>query len=615
MRDSHFFTAWCRFCLLLGMGMLALGAWAQDSGSRGPTLSGGGKRIALVIGNDAYQKVDTLKNARNDARLMAATLAKAGFEVTHVNDQGRDGMWRNIDLFKNRINKGDEVVFYFAGHGVQINSNQLLLPVDISAVNDSQVQRDGVSLVDVQDALKDARFALLVIDACRDNPFPKVGTRSIGGDTRGLLPPEPVTGQVIVLSAGRNQKALDSVPGEPINNGLFTWELTQAMQAPGLEIRAALERVKDRVDDKAKSVGHAQRPGMVSDLRGNFYFFGAPSAQGPVAVAAPDPEIAFWNEVRTNGSREYLEAYFKEYPKGKFLALAALELKKFDEKDKAERARQTAPRVPAEVATVRPPREPVEAEQAIVRVAPPKPEETKVPRPVQAATPKPGVVFRDCAECAEMVVIPAGNFEMGDNGATHTVALKAFALGKTEVTQGQWQAVMGGNPSIHRFCGSECPVENISWDDAQTFIQKLNAKTGKTYRLPSEAEWEYACRAGARQEYCGGDTPNAIAWYGAFAAGNSDKSTNRVGGKQANAFGLHDMTGNVWEWTQDCWNPTYTGAPVDGSAWSTGTCGQRVVRGGSWNLDTGFARASYRGRISSWNRNNNSGLRLARALP
>ena len=131
-------------------------------------------------------------------------------------------MWSSIDIFKGRINKGDEVVFYFAGHGVQINSNQLLLPIDISAVNDNQVQRDSVSLVDVQDALKDAR--------------------SIGGGTRWLFPPELVTGQVIVMSAGRNQKAHDSVPGEIVAHGLFTWELVQALQAPGMEIRAALAR-------------------------------------------------------------------------------------------------------------------------------------------------------------------------------------------------------------------------------------------------------------------------------------------------------------------------------------------------------------------------------------
>ena len=404
------------------------------------------------------------------------------------------------------------------------------------------------------------------------------------------------------MSAGRNQKALDSVPGEPVSNGLFTWELAQAIQAPGIEIRAALERVKDRVDDREKSVGHEQRPGMVSDLRGNFYFFGPANVPVPVANALADTETAFWNEVKTSGSRDYLEAYFKEYPNGKYLALAKIELKKFDDKDQAKRQREVADQ---QLAAARLQREQREQRDAVQQVE------------TEAKAPKPGAVFKDCADCSEMVVLPAGSFDMGENGATRRVTIKAFGMGKTEVTQGQWQAVMGGHPSLFRFWGSDCPVENVSWDDIQAFIQKLNAKTGKRYRLPSEAEWEYACRAGARQEYCASDSLDAVAWYGAFGSpvGNSDKGTNRVGTKPANALGLHDMSGNVWEFTEDCWNPTDAGAPNDGSAWNNGTCGQRVVRGGSWNLNATFARAAYRGRLSTWSRNNNSGFRLVRALP
>lgn len=422
MSHSKMFQAWVGLCVTLWVGLLALTAQAQDPSPGSLPRDNGGKRLALVIGNDAYQKVDALKNARNDARLMATTLKKAGFDVTQVNDLGRDGMWSSIDTFKGRINKGDQVVFYYAGHGVQINSNQLLLPIDISAVNDGQVQRDAVSLVDVQDALKDVRFALLVIDACRDNPFPRTAGRSIGGGARGLLPPEPVTGQVIVMSAGRNQRALDSVPGNSQANGLFTWELTQAMQAPGMEIRVALEQVKDRVDDKAKSVGHEQRPGIVSDLRGSFYFFGPtpvvvqggqsantgadpesetwtaaervntsasyqayldsypkgrygaaariaitglkqpaiqPTTAAPVKptpLVSNDPETQFWNEAKTSGDREYLDAYAKQYPKGKYLALAQIETetKKLDARDKSEQARaiaETAQREETNVAT------------------------------------------------------------------------------------------------------------------------------------------------------------------------------------------------------------------------------------------------------------------------
>ncbi len=130
-----------------------------------------------------------------------------------------------------------------------------------------------------------------------------------------------------------------------------------------------------------------------------------------------------------------------------------------------------------------------------------------------------GYIIKDCPDCPDMVVIPAGSFNMGsDKGgdetpAHHVTISKAFAIGKTEVTQGQWKAVMGSNPSNFANCGDDCPVEKVSWDDAKQFIQKLNSKTGKQYRLPSEAEWEYACRAGSQTEYCGGDNVDSVAWY------------------------------------------------------------------------------------------------------
>lgn len=190
--------------------------------------------------------------------------------------------------------------------------------------------------------------------------------------------------------------------------------------------------------------------------------------------------------------------------------------------------------------------------------------------------------IRDCTECPEMAVLPAGSFQMGMAGRPATepvrsVTVRAFAIGKTEVTQGQWKWVMGDNPGKFQACGDDCPVEQVTWQHAQEFVRRLSAKTGKTYRLPSEAEWEYACRAGQQTRYCGGDDSEKLAW-----SGDEHGSIQPVGRKQPNAWGLHDMSGNVWEWVQDCMHPNYQGAPADGSAWQEIDCKSRMLRGGSW---------------------------------
>jgi len=231
----------------------------------------------------------------------------------------------------------------------------------------------------------------------------------------------------------------------------------------------------------------------------------------------------------------------------------------------------------------------------------------------------PGKIFKDCDDCPEMVVIPAGSFDMGSDKdpseqPVHRVTIsRSFAIGKTEVTQGLWKAIMGGNPSKHSTCGDNCPVEQVSWKDVQEFIKKFNEKTGKQYRLPTEAEWEYACRAGARQEYCGGDNSDSISWYGGLATppGNSGKTANPVATKAPNAWGLHDMSGNVWEWVEDSYHENYNGAPADGSAWE-GDGALRIPRGGSWSY---LQRAAKRGGSEPMFKFSTIGFRLARSLP
>jgi len=212
----------------------------------------------------------------------------------------------------------------------------------------------------------------------------------------------------------------------------------------------------------------------------------------------------------------------------------------------------------------------------------------------------------------KMLKISGGSFQMGSNKSTdekpiHRVNIKAFKLGQYEVTQKQWQAVMGDNPSKFTSCDN-CPVESVSWNDIQAFLKKLNKQTGQKFRLPTEAEWEYACRSGGKDEkYCGGNNENSLAWYGS----NSGKKTHAVGQKSPNGLGLYDMSGNVWEWVQDCWNSTYNGAPSNGSAWNSGDCKRRVLRGSSWFNGPFTLRSAYRYWHTSSHLSTYFGFRLA----
>jgi len=207
---------------------------------------------------------------------------------------------------------------------------------------------------------------------------------------------------------------------------------------------------------------------------------------------------------------------------------------------------------------------------------------------------RPGRVFRDCPDCPEMVVLPAGEFMMGspasetgrdaDEGPQRRVTIqRPFAVGKFEVTFAEWDACVAANGCSHRpddrsWGRSRRPVINVSWHDAKGYAAWLSGKAGKNYRLLSEAEWEYAARAGTTTRYAFGDTISK-----GQARYSADK-TVEVGSFPANKFGLHDLHGNVWEWCEDNWHPNYEGAPIDGSMWSGGDVSLRVLRGGSWHF-------------------------------
>ncbi len=258
-------------------------------------------------------------------------------------------------------------------------------------------------------------------------------------------------------------------------------------------------------------------------------------------------------------------------------------------------------------------------------------DELRAPAVVATATS-----FTDCPICPEMGALPADSFEMGsppsevgrdnDEGPQHDVRVPAFAIGKYEVTFAEWDACVADGaceqrPEDRGWGRGDLPVINVSWEDTQQYVDWLSGQTGKTYRLPSEAEWEYAARAGTTTPFhFGGTISTAQANYdGSYTyAGGAEGEYRRrpvpVGSFPPNAFGLHDVHGNVWEWVQDCWNNNYEGAPPDGRPWEIGDCNTRVLRGGSWIYRPEGLRSASRVRLSSDNRGNTAGFRVARTL-
>lgn len=282
----------------------------------------------------------------------------------------------------------------------------------------------------------------------------------------------------------------------------------------------------------------------------------------PAAAKSSAAEIAFWESIKDSKNPEEFREYLKKYPTGEFAGLAKSRLDALEEAKRKEEE--------------------------------------------EAAKKRPGAVVKDQIGM-ELVLIPAGTFMMGtekqdEAKPVHRVIIsKEFYMGKYEVTQAQWQKVMGTNPS--KFKGDNLPVETVSWNDAQDFIRVLNAMNdGYIYHLPSEAEWEYACRAGTQ----GDGEKEPMAWPGKM-------QPQLVGSKQPNAWGLYDMQGNVMEWCEDTYNEGYEGAPTDGSAW---------VRGGKKPLDVSNPQRwkvqriflTYRGRTTADDRFEARGFRVAAVL-
>jgi len=338
---------------------IALAASACNPGTPGPTSgsaaptsrsltapAGEAHRYALVIGNDNYQSVTPLHNARADARAVAAALKGVGFKVTLEQDVTLEKLKSALRTFKSQVSGGDDAVFYFSGHGVQFEGTNYLIPTDLVPQSQEQVMDDAVPLQRVLDDLHDqkARFALAIVDACRDNPF-KTSGRAIGG--RGLAPVTAATGQMVMYSAGAGQEALDRLgDGDADPNGVFTRVFIKEITKPGVPADQVMKHVKAQVVDLAAGVHHEQVPALYDQSIGEFYF--VPPQQSAATVAAPaspaaaaasdaihvqttdELEQSFWNRIKDSTDPADFRDYSHQYPSGAHVAEATLMLRRLD---------------------------------------------------------------------------------------------------------------------------------------------------------------------------------------------------------------------------------------------------------------------------------------------
>nr|WP_081075702.1 SUMF1/EgtB/PvdO family nonheme iron enzyme [Burkholderia stagnalis] len=604
-------------------------------------------RVALVIGNGAYRD-RALANPVRDADAMADALRALGFDVITLRDATRQQMVDGLAAFERRVPAGGTGLVYFAGHGASAGGTTWLAPVDADVGSPAGLSRTGIDLQTVFDATSRRHgggIDLIIMDSCLS------ALPGAGNVAARLLPPHTL----VAYATAPGKDAADGAM-----HGVYTAALLQSLALPGLGIAQVFDRAGAMVES---ATGHRQIPWVASSLSdaATTHAFTGPRRAGTgvghsgdgigkgfdvsadLSVVTLDSrgvmpkdsaeqyEITFWESIKDSKEAGDYEAYLKTYPNGRFAQLAQARLARL----RAAAPKAPAASAPAQTASPAPAPAPVPAPAPASTSAQPAhapASSTKASPPATAAPSAPpqkataANEIRDCPTCPVMLTVSPGTFAMGSNSGdpsekpAHRVTLDhAFALAKDVVTVAQWNACRDAG-ACPRLSGDSntapnAPARDLSWDDAQQYVKWLSKISGKSYRLPTEAEWEFAARAGTTTRY----------WWGnEMRPGNANckdcgspwraEAPNNVGSFAANPLGFHDMGGGVWEWVSDCWHNSYKNAPADGRSWDEPNCQVRVIRGGSWRDGASYMPVSTRFKYDSSVRYSANGFRVARDM-
>lgn len=647
------------------------------------------KRVALVIGNSAYRSVSELPNAHNDAKAIADALARLGFEVELKFDVNKLEADAAFARFGNKAEAAQVAALYYAGHGVQDGRKNYLVPIDARLKSDRDLKRETISLDDAIDDIRAAKIKLVFFDACRNNPFPFNRDRSVGG---GLAPPSETSGtlisfatkhgtvaddgdgnhspytQALLAELGRagtevhtllryvSQKTKASTNGrqEPWTYGSLDGDFflrapaggaQAAAVSPSEPMNAVLPRglIEPVSDDnrheqssmmwmgggllagvlglgmltmvlKSRKKAASGALGPVIDITTQWKVpenaaSPAPAPSTDEFTRAPNPatiELRFWDSIKDSQSHADFGAYLAKYPHGQFAALAK------------NRMIQLAHRLD-------------DAPTRLVAAAKPSPAPSKPGAALELPVEnQPGTIFRASPNCPEMVIVPAGSFQMGSAETDeehvfneipqHPVTIpQPFAVGRYPITFDEWDACREDGGTRHKpldngWGRGSRPVINLSWNDIQDYLAWIRNKTGSHYRLLSESEWEYCCRANsATTRYWGNEIGVNFANCVAYENPAKSRQTSPVGQFKPNSFGLYDMLGNVWEWVEDGYLAHYNDAPGDGKA-SLADGKLRVLRGGSYADVPSNVRCARRNWADPAGRRPDCGFRLALTL-
>ncbi len=531
-----------------------------------PLPSNAASRVALIIGIDDYTHLPDLANAGRDAQAIADQLTRLDFEVMLRRQTSRRQFYRALAEFENRLASGGTGVVYFAGHGIQSDGRNYLIPADAQIEIDDDLEAEAIDAGRILESMARSGNPLniLILDACRDNPLPR-RTRSAARGLSVTSIPSGAKGTAIIYAAGEGQVAEDGPSG---GHGVFTEALLNALEMSNLTLEQVIKNVTKNVVERTNG---RQRPWSLASIQGDFYFnpqavptpkvSTAPAAAG-TAITHTDIAHEVWLTVKESDDLETLRNYKKQFSDTPY-ALAA--------------------------------------DAKIAMLTSPTPGSQSVP--AQAATKQAGQLASTQTHGPhQMVFMPTDCYLMGSEPGSpghqsdevfHRVCMDAFRIDRYEVTfeaYDEFARATGRDlPDDDGMGRGKHPVINVDWDDAWAYAHWVSDKYGASFRLPTEAEWEYACRGGGRDEqYCGGDEPDEVAVYRTSA-------TAPVGSKVPNKLGIHDMSGNAWEMT--C-SPYYMSASVGGEQKCLEHYQHRnrslVFRGGSWESKPHEIRASRR---------------------